>query len=167
MSAALSLDDKRLQRSVLFAVAVHSLFILFFTVFLFQHANPMGDGMEMVGSSIAFMFIFLPFSLPAYLLAKTGRLLILAALLALIASFLYFGLWLEFLDQLGIQPAPWNADSNLASAGHQNTAVDRASLGRATFAVTPSIGSPRPGTDTPAIRSISGSPETMPSSHGP
>ena len=59
---------------MLFAVAVHSLFILFFTVFLFQHANPKGDGMEMVGSSIAFMFIFLPFSLPAYLLAKTWSL---------------------------------------------------------------------------------------------
>ena len=63
-----------MRTSVLFAVAVHSLFILFFTVFLFQHANPMGDGMEMVGSSIAFMFIFLPFSLPAYLLAKTRSL---------------------------------------------------------------------------------------------
>ncbi len=109
MSAALSLGDKRLQTSVLFAVSVHTLFILFFTVFLFQHADPMGDGMEMVGSSIAFMFIFLPFSLPAYLLAKSGRLLILAAILALIASFLYFGLWLEFLDELSIQPAPWNA----------------------------------------------------------
>lgn len=109
MGKTLSKDDKRLQASVLFAVAVHSLFILFFTVFLFQQANPTGDGMELVGSSIAFMFIFLPFSLPAYLLAKTGRLLILAALLALIASFLYFGLWLEFLDELSIQPAPWNA----------------------------------------------------------
>ncbi|MGH6824976.1 hypothetical protein [Methyloceanibacter sp.] len=108
MTRALSLDDRRLRTSVLFAVAVHSLFILFFTVFLFQHANPMGDGMEMVGTSIAFMFIFLPFSLPAYLLAKTGRLLIVAAILALIASFLYFGLWLEFLDELSIQPAPWN-----------------------------------------------------------
>jgi hypothetical protein len=29
--------------------------------------------------------------------------------IALIAFFLYFGLWLEFLDELGIQPAPWNA----------------------------------------------------------
>ena len=105
----LSQEDRHLRTSVLFAVAVHSLFILFFTVFLFQHADPMGDGMEMVGSSIAFMFIFLPFSLPAYLLAKSGRLLILAALLALIASFLYFVLWLEFLDELSIQPAPWNA----------------------------------------------------------
>ena len=109
MSMALNPGDRHLRTSVLFAVAAQSLFIVFFTVFLFQHANPMGDGMEMVGSSIAFMFIFLPFSFPAYLLAKTGRLLILAALLALIASFLYFGLWLEFLDELSIQPAPWNA----------------------------------------------------------
>ena len=38
-----------------------------------------------------------------------GRFLILAAILALIASFLYFGLWFEFLDELSIQPAPWNA----------------------------------------------------------
>ena len=109
MSRTLSPDDRRLRASVLFAVAVHTLFILFFTVFLFRHANPMGDGMEMVGTSISFMFIFLPFSLPAYLLAKMGRFLILAALLALIASFLYFGLWLEFLDELSIQPAPWNS----------------------------------------------------------
>ena len=93
----------------MFAVAVHTLFIVFFTVFLFKHSNPKGDGMEMVGSSIAFMFIFLPFTLPAYLLAKWGRFLILAAFLVLIASFLYFGLWLEFLYELHIQPAPWNA----------------------------------------------------------
>src|SRR6478672_3052799 len=109
MNRPLSLGDRHLRSSVLSAVAVHGLFLVFFTVFLFKHADPMGDGMEMVGSSIAFMFIFLPFSLPAYLLAKMGRFLILAALLALIASFLYFGLWLEFLDELSIQPAPWNA----------------------------------------------------------
>jgi hypothetical protein len=105
---ALNPGDRHLRTSVLFAVAAQSLFIVFFTVFLFQHADPMGDGMEMVGTSIAFMFIFLPFSLPAYLLAKWGRFLILAALLALVASFLYFGLWLEFLDELSIQPSPWH-----------------------------------------------------------
>ena len=108
MDRSLSADDRRLRTSVLFAIAVHSLFLVFFTVFLFNHADPMGDGMEMVGSSIAFMFIFLPFSVLAYLLAKMGRSLILAALLGLIASFLYFGLWLEFLDEHHIQTAPWN-----------------------------------------------------------
>lgn len=107
MDRSLSADDRMLRTSVLFAIAVHSLFLVFVTV-LFNHADPMGDGMEMVGSSIAFMFIFLPFSVLAYLLAKMGRSLILAALLGLIASFLYFGLWLEFLDELHIQTAPWN-----------------------------------------------------------
>jgi len=104
---ALSLDDKRLKASVLFAVAVESLFTLFLTVFLFNHADPKGDGMEMVASSAAFMLIFLPLSLPAYLLAKNGRFLILAALLAGLAAILYFLLWLEILDELGIQAAPW------------------------------------------------------------
>ena len=92
---------------MLFAVAVESLFILFLTVFLFNHADPKGDGMEMVASSAAFMLIFLPLSLPAYLLAKSGRLLILAALLAGLAAVLYFLFWLEILDELGIQAAPW------------------------------------------------------------
>ena len=92
---------------MLFAVAVESLFILFLTVFLFNHADPKGDGMEMVAVSAAFMLIFLPLSLPAYLLAKNGRFLILAAFLAGLAAILYFLLWLEILDELGIQAAPW------------------------------------------------------------
>jgi hypothetical protein len=108
MSKTLSQDDKRLKASVLFAVAVESLFILILTVFLFNHANPQGDGMEMVASSAAFMLIFLPLSLPAYLLAKSNRFLILAALLAGLAAILYFLVWLEILDELGIQAAPWS-----------------------------------------------------------
>jgi hypothetical protein len=107
MSAALSKDDKRLKASVLFAVAAESLFIVFLTVFLFNHADPKGDGMEMVAVSAAFMLIFLPLSLPAYLLAKNGRFLILAAFLAGLAAILYFLFWLEILDELGIQAAPW------------------------------------------------------------
>ena len=43
----LSPDDRRLRASVLFAVAAESLFIVFLTVFLFNHANPKGDGMEL------------------------------------------------------------------------------------------------------------------------
>ena len=56
--------------SVLFAVAAQSLFLVFLTVFLFNHADPKGDGMEMVASGAAFMLIFLPLSLPAFILAK-------------------------------------------------------------------------------------------------
>jgi hypothetical protein len=59
--------DRRLRTSVLLAVAAQSLFL---TVFLFNHADPKGDGMEMVASGAAFMLIFLPLSLPAFILAK-------------------------------------------------------------------------------------------------
>jgi hypothetical protein len=107
MDRPLSQGYRHLRASVLFAVAVESLFILFLTVFLFNHADPKGDGMEMVASSAAFMLIFLPLSLPAYLLAKRVRFLILAAFLAGLAAVLYFLFWLEILDELGIQAAPW------------------------------------------------------------
>jgi hypothetical protein len=50
--------------------------------------------MEMVGVGAAFI------------LAKEGR-LVAAALLAGLAAFLYFALWFQLLDELGIQPAPW------------------------------------------------------------
>jgi hypothetical protein len=55
---------------VLLAVAAQSLFLVFLTVFLLNHADPKGDGMEMVASGAAFMLIFLPLSLPAFILAK-------------------------------------------------------------------------------------------------
>jgi hypothetical protein len=76
-----------LRASVLFAVAAQSLFLVFLTVFLFNHADPKGDGMEMVASGAAFMLIFMPFSLPAFILAKKGRH---SALLAGLAAFAYF-----------------------------------------------------------------------------
>jgi hypothetical protein len=76
---------------------------------LFNHANPKGDGMELVGAGAAFMLIFLPLSLPAFALAKQGRYLIVAAVLAGLAAILYFVLWLEILDEIGLQTAPWAA----------------------------------------------------------
>ena len=48
----------------------------------------MGDGMEMAGASAAFMFIFLPFTLPALILAKERRHLAVAAFLAGLAAVL-------------------------------------------------------------------------------
>ena len=100
--------NRRLRASVLFAAAAEIAFLVFLTVFLWKHADPKGDGMEMVGASAAFMFIFLPFTLPALILAKESRYLLLAASLAGIAAFLYFALWLELLDELHIQQAPWS-----------------------------------------------------------
>ncbi len=98
--AELSQGDWRLRLSVLFTVTVHCLFLIFLTVFLFNHANPKGDGMEMVAVGAAFMFIFLPLSLPAFVLAKEGRALVVTAILAGLASFAYFVFWLEILDEL-------------------------------------------------------------------
>jgi hypothetical protein len=98
--ADLGTGDRRLRSSVLFAVTAHCLFLIFLTVFLFNHADPNGDGMEMVAVGAAFMFIFLPLSLPAFVLAKDGRALIIAAILAGLASVAYFAFWLEILDEL-------------------------------------------------------------------
>jgi hypothetical protein len=90
---------------VLFACGVEAAFIVFLAVFLFKHADPLGDGMEMVSVGFAFMLIFLPFTLPALILARNGRWLMLAAALAALGAFAYFGLWLEILSELGLPKA--------------------------------------------------------------
>jgi hypothetical protein len=70
------------------------------TGFPFKHAEPRGDGMEMVGAGATFMLVFLPFTLPALILARQGRWLVLAAVLAAAGAVAYFALWLELLDEL-------------------------------------------------------------------
>ena len=97
--------EKRLRFSVLLACGMEAAFIVFLTVFLFQHADPQGDGMEMVGVGFAFMLIFLPFTLPAFVLARNGRWLVLAAFLAAIGAFAYFALWVEMVSELGLPKA--------------------------------------------------------------
>lgn len=102
VSKSPSMGEKRLRFSVLLACGMEAAFIVFLTVFLFQHADPRGDGMEMVGVGFAFMLIFLPFTLPAFVLARNGRWLVLAAFLAALGAFAYFGLWLEMVSELGL-----------------------------------------------------------------
>jgi len=102
---SISVGDKRLRLSVLLACGMEAAFIVFLTVFLFQHANPRGDGMEMMGVGFAFMLIFLPFTLPAFILARNGRWLMLAAGLAALAAVAYFAFWLEVLSELGLPNA--------------------------------------------------------------
>jgi hypothetical protein len=101
-SKLLAVGDKRLRLSVLFACGTEAAFIIFLTVFLFQHADPRGDGMEMVGVGFAFMLIFLPLTLPAFIFARKGRWLVLAAGLAALAAVAYFAFWLELLSELGL-----------------------------------------------------------------
>jgi hypothetical protein len=99
--------SRRLRASIFFAVYAEIAFLVFLGVFLWRHANPKGGGMEMVGLSAAFMLIFLPLTLPAWILAKQSRFLVTAAFAAF-AAILYFLLWLELLDELGIAHAPWS-----------------------------------------------------------
>jgi ABC-type sugar transport system permease subunit len=70
---SVSVGDQWLRLSVLLVCGVEAAFIVFLAVFLFQHADPRGDGMEMAGVGFAFMLIFLPFTLPAFILARRGR----------------------------------------------------------------------------------------------
>lgn len=107
MSGALSPGDRKLRWSIFLVVAIELGFIVFLTIFLWNHANPQGDGMEMVGVGAAIMMVFLPFSLPAFILAKESRSLVLAAGLAGLAALLLFALWFQLLDELGLQTAPW------------------------------------------------------------
>jgi len=98
----MSEGEKRLRISVLFACGIEAAFIVFLTVFLFQHAEPRGDGMEMVGVGFVFMLIFLPLTLPAFILARHGRWLVFAAGLAALAAVAYFVFWLETVSELGL-----------------------------------------------------------------
>ena len=107
MSAGLGRGDLRLRRAIFVVVAIELGFIVFLTVFLWNHADPMGDGMEMVGVGAAVMLVFLPFSLPAFILAKERRALVVAAGLAGLAALLLFALWFQLLDELGLRTAPW------------------------------------------------------------
>ena len=61
--------------------------------------------MEMAGVGFAFMLIFLPFTLPAFVLARNRRWLVLAAFLTALGAFAYFGLWLEMVSELGLPKA--------------------------------------------------------------
>jgi hypothetical protein len=105
-STSLSVGDERLRLSVLFVCAIEAAFIVFLTVFLFQHADPRGDGMEMVGIDFAFVLIFLPPTLPAFIFARHGRWLLLSAGLAALAAVAYFAFWLETVSELGL-PKSW------------------------------------------------------------
>jgi hypothetical protein len=102
---SIRVGDKRLRLSVLFACGMEAGFIVFLTVFLFRHADPHGDGMEMAFVGFAFILVFLPFTLPAFTLAHSGRCLVLAAGLAALAAVAYFGLWLELVSELGLPKA--------------------------------------------------------------
>ena len=115
MSAGLGRGDLRLRRAIFVVVAIELGFIVFLTVFLWNHADPMGDGMEMVGVGAAVMLMFLPFSLPAFILAEERRALVVAAGLAGLAALLLspcgfsFSTSSAFERRLGVDRCPLTA----------------------------------------------------------
>ena len=58
--------------------------------------------MEMVGVGFVFMLIFLPLTMPAFILARHGRWLVLAAGLAALAAVGCSAFWLETVSELGL-----------------------------------------------------------------
>ncbi len=69
-------------------------------------SEPPTRGERLLRASVLFAvsaeigFIFLPFTLPALILARQGRWHVLAAVLAAAGAVAYFALWLELLDEL-------------------------------------------------------------------
>jgi len=101
-SKSLSVGDERLRLSVLLTCGIEAAFVVFLAVFLFQHADPRGDGMEMAGVGFAFMLMFFAIHLPAFILARHRRRLVVAAGVAALAAVAYFALWLEMVSELGL-----------------------------------------------------------------
>jgi hypothetical protein len=68
--------------------------------FFFGTRTHAETGWRWWGVGAAFILIFLPFTLPPLILARKGRWLVLAAVLAAAGAVAYFTLWLELLDEL-------------------------------------------------------------------
>ena len=80
---------------LLLLTAAQMIFIVFLTVFIIDHMNPQGDGMEFVAVSTAIMLLEIPFTIPAFILAVRGKALGVAACLAGFATFAYVIFWIQ------------------------------------------------------------------------
>ena len=80
---------------LLLLTTAQMMFIVFLTVFIIDHMNPQGDGMEFVAVSAAIMLLEIPFTIPAFILAVRGKALGVAACLAGFASFAYVIFWIQ------------------------------------------------------------------------
>lgn len=97
----LSPSGQRLLRlGVLGATALETLFVIAIGVVVVRGADSRGGGMELVAIGAAVM-IFLTLTLPALLIAATGRRhLIIAAVLAGLAALAYWSLGAEVLTEM-------------------------------------------------------------------
>ena len=92
--------QRQLRLGVLAATALETLFVVYIGVIVVRGADPKGGGMELVAVGAAVM-IYLTLTLPALLIALTGRRhLILAAVLAGLAALAFGSLGAEVLTEM-------------------------------------------------------------------
>lgn len=89
-----------LRIALVILTSVQMLFVIALSVFISAHANPRGDGMEFVAVGAAIMLLELPFTVPAFILAVSGRALGVAAGLAGFATFAYLVFWIQVYTEL-------------------------------------------------------------------
>lgn len=85
--------------TILIIAGAQTLFWLYTFYYIIAHANPMGDGFEMV-AIMPMGLIFFALVLPALQMARRGRSLGLAAILCLLALFANFIVWNEIVSEL-------------------------------------------------------------------
>ena len=95
----------RLRIVLLLLTAAQMMFIIFLTVFIIRHMNPLGDGMEFVVVSAAIMLLEIPFTIPAFILAVKGKALGVAACLAGFATFAYVIFWIQVYAEMTAKTA--------------------------------------------------------------
>ena len=83
---------------VLALAAAQTLFWFYLFIYIGQHSNPKGDGMEWV-AMVPATLLFLAFAVPALLLGAIGRLLRFAVVLAGCGAVLNFLFFLEIASE--------------------------------------------------------------------
>ena len=102
---SIRVGDKRLRLSVLFACGMEAAFILFLTVFLFQHAEPHGDGMEMGLCWFCFYAGLSAFHLARVHPRTQWKVACSCRWPRGSRGVAYFGLWPELVSELGLPKA--------------------------------------------------------------
>ena len=90
---------KAARWTIMAIAAAQTLFWLYTIYYVIVHASPKGDGFELV-AIMPMSVIFLAFGLPAFLKARAGRSLKVAAILCLIGLAANFLVWAQILSEL-------------------------------------------------------------------
>jgi len=95
-----STETGRAARWTIMALAAaQTLFWIYAIYHIVSHANPKGDGFELV-AIMPMSFIFFGLALPAWMLAREGRKVGIAAILCLAGLLANALLWAEILSEL-------------------------------------------------------------------